>query len=218
MKMFVGDEALVAQLVQWPTLVIFQLWQGFLLVPFLAATAASESLALDVQSRAIRFEALRTGRPELIAGRFVGQLALSVFATLVALVAVWVLGITLMIGQDPVELAVGLLVFGPRAILYALPFAGLGIACSAFTSSPAWARVLALTLTAGSSIAYGVLSWVSDPPWTWVADVVLPLLPQTWVGGLWRPDGELLTSSLVCVGLGVAAAGVGYVRFARRDL
>jgi ABC-type transport system involved in multi-copper enzyme maturation permease subunit len=218
LQALVGDPGVAKELVHWPLLAVFQLWQGFVLVPFLAAAAAAESIAVDVQSRAIRFEALRTGRSELVAGRYLGQLALSVVATLAALASVGVVGTVLMVGQDPLELAAGLLVLGLRAVVFALPFAGIGIACSSLTSSPAWARVLALVAVAGTWVGYGVLSWAERAPWTTVADVLLPLLPQTWLDGLWRPGGALLASSLVCAGIGVAVAGLGYVRFARRDL
>lgn len=214
----VGDEGLVRELVHWPFLAIFQLWQGFLLVPFLAAAAAAEALALDVGTRAIRYEALRTGRAELVAGRFLGQVGLTVFATLVALAGVWAVGMTFMTGQDPLVLAWGLLVLGLRAVPFAVPFVGLGVACSSLTSSPAWARVLALAATAGTWGLYGGLVWAERPRWPWIADALLPLLPQTWMGGLWEPGADAFVSAVTCVALGLITAGVGTLRFARRDL
>jgi hypothetical protein len=63
-----------------------------------------------------------------------------------------------------------------------------------------------------------VLSWVDEAPYTWIADVALPLLPQTWMAGLWRLDAGLVVPVVVCAALGVVAASLGGVVFARRDL
>ena len=214
----VGDADAVQALLAQPFLAVFQLGQGFLLMPFLAATAASEAIAIDVQNRAIRFEALRTGRPELLLGRFVGQVGLMLVASLVALASVWGLGMALTVHPEPLALAWGLLSLGLRAVVFSLPFVGFGIACSAWTSSPAWARVMALGGTAGSWVIHGVSQAATGAPWTWLADVVGPLMPQAWLEGLWRTGGGLAVSSLVCAALALVAVGLGHVRFARRDL
>lgn len=218
LETLVGNKATAMALLDSPFLAVFQLWQGFVLIPFLASTAASETIAADVRTRAVRFEVMRTGRAELVAGRMLGQIGLSLVATCVALAGVWVLGMTCMVQQDPFGLAWGLWTLGLRAVVFSVPFVGLGIAASELTASPAWARVLALGGTAGSWVLYGVASAADEAPWTTLADLVLPVLPQTWLEGLWQPGAGLLASTAVCLGLGVVVAAVGYVRFARRDL
>ena len=76
-----------------------------LFVPFLAATAASEAIALDLRSRALRYEALRAGRAEILLGRFAGQLLLAGVAMAASLVGVWTLGVTLSSDPQPLGLA-----------------------------------------------------------------------------------------------------------------
>lgn len=218
LEFLVGDASTVQALADVPLLAIWQLWEGLILVPFLAATAAAEAVAVDVASRALRFELLRTGRPELVAGRFLGQTVLSVVATLASLVVVWAMGMSLMVEQDPVALARGLLEMGTRAIVFSLPFAGLGIAASCLTASSNWARVLALAGTAGSWVVYGYLVTRTTGVAASIADGVLPLLPQAWLGDLWRPGGGVVLATFVCVALAMTAVGVGTWRLMRRDL
>jgi hypothetical protein len=213
----VADEALVDDVLGWPLLAIFQLWLGLIFIPYLVATTASEAIATDVQSGAIRYEALRTGRAELVVGRLLGQGLLSLGALAVTMTCAWAMGMLLMVGQDPLALAWGMAALGGRAIFFALPFAGLGIACSQLTTSPAWARVMALAGAAGSWMVYAALNVPWDPPWSYLADAIMPLLPQTWLLDLWRPDGWWV-AALVHACLGLLMVGLGYVRFAGRDL
>lgn len=218
LEVLTGNPETAARLIDEPLLAVYQLWLGILFLPFLGATASAETLSADVRTRAVRFEALRTGRGELVLGRFLGQVLLTGGATVLAIVAAWSLGLGLMTGQQPLTLLVGLTGWGGRAALFAFPFVGLGLACSQWTSSPMWARVMALGLTAGSWILYGWTSWVEASPWVIVADVVAPVLPQTWIGGLWAGGVDLLVSALACVALGLGAVGLGFVRFGARDL
>lgn len=213
-----GDAALVDALLGWPLLAVLELWLGLVLGPFLAATAAAETVALDVRSRAIRFEALRTGRAELVVGRWVGQVALLAVATAAALAGVWGVGMLFMVGQPVVGLAVGLAALAGRALLLALPFAALGMLCSCWTTSAAWARVLALTLTAGSWIAYGVLRSFDEGAQAVVADALLPLLPQSWSHGLWAGGLELALSAAVLAGITATVLAAAVAGLLRRDL
>jgi hypothetical protein len=215
-----GDPALAREWVDVPPLAVFGLWFGFLVVPFFAASAAAECVAIDVQSRAIRWEAQRTGRLELILGRFVGQLALTTIATSLAMVVVWAVGMLGMVGNEPVPLAAWLASFLPRVWAFGVPFAALGAGVSQLTTSPAWARVLALAGTAGSWVAYGVgVSYgLGRSAYAVVADVYLPLLPQAWLRGLWEPGPGWWVSAVACGSLGAAALVVGFVRFSQRDL
>ncbi len=215
---FVGNHTTAASLIERPFLAVYQLWQGFVLIPFLAATAAAESIASDVRTRAIRFEVIRTGRAEVVAGRMLGQIGLCVVATCVSLCGVWILGLSIMAPQDPFALAWGLLDLGLRAVIFAVPFTGLGIAASELTASPAWARVLALGGTAASWVVYWILSAMHEAPWTTVADVLLPVMPQSWLQGLWQPGMGLWVSTAACLGLGAVVAALGFARFVRRDL
>src|SRR6185503_9044978 len=116
-------------------------------------------LAIDVASRAIRYEALRTGRASIVFGRWAGQLGLSAGASLVGAAVTWILGLTAMVGNHPVSLAIGLLDSTGRAWLFAVPASAAGVLASSLVRSPAWARVLALLAVVGSWVAYGICEW-----------------------------------------------------------
>jgi hypothetical protein len=214
-----GAPHLVDAIVRIPPLAMFDLWFGFLLIPFFAASASAECIAIDVQTRAIRYEALRTGRLELVVGRFAGQLALTFAATLVSVVVAWAVGLGFMIVERPFELLGWLVAFAPRAWVFSVPFVALGVTASQLTASPAWARVLALAGTAGSWVLFGLARWAEVEGWLPVAsDVALQVLPQGWLRGLWEPGVGWLASAAACLALGGALLAVGYARFSRRDL
>lgn len=215
----VGAEQVTDFVLSIPPLALFDLWFLFLLVPFFAAAAAAESISIDVQSRAIRYETLRTGRPELVLGRFIGQLLLTWFATLMSAGIVFGVGIGFMVIEDRGSLLAWLLWFSLRASAFAVPFVGLGIAASQITSSPAWARVMAITATAGSWVAFGVAVLLQrSERWAVLGDVLLQVLPQGWMQGMWGAGLAWLPAGGVQMGLGLALVALGYLRFARRDL
>lgn len=214
-----GSPQLVETLVSVPPLALFHLWFGFLIVPFFAASASAECLVIDVASRAIRYEAQRTGRFELVLGRFIGQLVLTFMATAVSVIAVWVVGMTAMIGNEPLTLASWLVWYAPRIWFFGLPFVALGVAASQLTSSAAWARVLALGGTALTWVAFGIARWAeTEAALALAADISLQLLPQGWLRGLWSPGFSWLLSALACTAIGTTFVITGYLRFSRRDL
>lgn len=214
-----GSPELVDVLVAVPPLALFHLWFGFLIVPFFAASSSAECIAIDVQSRAIRYEAQRTGRLELVLGRFAGQLALTAAAAAMSSVVVWGVGLTFMVGNPPLGLAGWLALYAPRAWLFGVPFVAIGVAASQLTSSPAWARVLAIGGTALTWVLFGVARWVEEETaYGVLSDIALQLLPQGWLRGLWEPAFGWLASAVVCLALGAAILTAGYLRFSRRDL
>jgi hypothetical protein len=214
----VGSERLVAYVLEVPPLALFDVWFSFVIVPFFAASAAAECLAIDVRSRAIRFEAGRTGRLELVFGRFLGQVALTAAATFGAAVVVWGTGWATMVLDEPLVVFGWLLAFVPRSLAFALPFVALGVTASQITSSPAWARALAIGLTAVSWVLYVVAINYEDTGWGPLCDVAFQVLPQGWLRGLWEPGAGWAGSGLALVGLTLAVLSAGYVRFAGRDL
>lgn len=212
-----GNPAAVDYVLSWPLLAFWGLWIGILLLPFLATSAAAECISIDMSTRALRFEALRTGRAELVLGRFLGQVMLTGLAATCGLFGAWVVGMTQMVGNDPFMLAYGLAAMGLRAWLFGLPFIGIGVAFSQFTASPNWARVLALGTTAISWIATGIAVEFRDSRWGWLSDLALQILPQGWLDGLYTPR-EWMLSGLVYIALSLCAVGLGFIRFGRRDL
>jgi hypothetical protein len=214
----VGSEEVAEQLLSVPLVALFHLWLGFLLVPFFAASASAESIASDLRTRALRFEVLRTGRLELVLGRFAGQLLLTGVATGVASAVMWCVAVGFMAGLRPVALAGWLVWFALRTWAFSVPFVGIGIAASQLTASSAWARVMAIGATGATWVAYGTARWLEDERAPILADLLLQVLPQGWIQGMWDPSGGWVVSSLACSAVGVAVVALGYLRFARRDL
>lgn len=215
----VGAPHLVEFVLSIPPLAMFDLWFGCVLVPFFAASASAECLAIDVRSRAIRYEALRTGRLELVLGRFLGQILLTGVAVGASGLVVLAVGLGFMVLDAPITLAGWLGLFSVRVWVFSLPFIGLGVAASQITSSPAWARVMAIGGAAGSWVLYGLARYAKgNGIGSWIADMVLQILPQGWLAGLWEPGLAWLGSAVAIVALSVVAVALGYPRFARRDL
>lgn len=215
----VGDEDTAKRLSSVPLVAIFNLWLGFLLVPFFAASASAESIAIDMNNRALRFEALRTSRMELVLGRFLGQLILTALAGAAAVFAMFGTVMWAMVIDHPLEVLGWLGLFAIRTWCFAVPFVGFGVACSQWTTSAAWARVLAVGGTAGSWVLYGVAQWMLEENWMpVVADVMLQVLPQGWIRSMWDPGWGWLMGGGAVLGLGLMSVLLGFVRFWRRDL
>jgi hypothetical protein len=214
-----GSESRAEALSGVPILALFHRWVGFLLIPMFAAMASAECLALDVASRAIRYEALRTGRTPIVFGRWAGQLALSAVAATAGAAVTWALGLLAMVGNHPGTLGLALADATARAWIFALPASAAGVLASSLVRSAAWARVLALGAVVGSWIGYGFCQFLlrEGEPWqARVANAAVSLFPQAWLGGLWESGGWIspLVLALLACGLTSAAAG----RFAARDL
>lgn len=213
----VGDPRLVDGVLALPILAIFHQWIGMILVPYLAAFVSAEAISTDLSTRALRFELLRTGRLELVLGRFTGQAVLcAVAATLSAFATAAVGGLT-MVGIDPGALVWGLAVTTSRAWLYGLPFIGIGLMCSQFTSSPPWGRVMATVVTSATWIAFGLLKWGSHAGYGWVTEPILPLLPESWIRLLWEGGSSVAIAGTYFVALSVALVAVGNAWLSRRD-
>jgi hypothetical protein len=213
-----GSPQLADHLVTVPPMALFYLWVALLLTPFFSASAAAECVAIDVASRAVRYELLRTGRLELVLGRFGGQLFLTLLGTVVSAAVVAVVATQFLVGQSAAALLPALLAYLPRAFAFAVPFVAVGVAASTLTASAAWARVLAIGAVAGSWVAVGVGRWLESTRYSLLADLLLPVLPQGWLRGLWEPGVDWLVSALALAGIGASVVAVGFARFARRDV
>ena len=134
LEAMIGEEDLVDAVLWHPVLALFHLWFCLLLGPFFATTSAAECIAVDNRTRALRFEVLRTGRLELVMGRFIGQVLLTSIAFTAAVLGPWIVGVFFMVGNDPLHLAGSLLWLTPRALAFSLPFVGVGVAASQLTT------------------------------------------------------------------------------------
>lgn len=220
----VGGDAVMERIIDVPVLAIFHLWLCFLLAPFFAAGSSAECISIDMGTRALRFEALRTGRLELVSGRYLGQLILTGCAVSLSVPVVFLVGMTFMTGNAPLALLGWLSWLSIRAWAFGMPFIGIGVAASQLTTSPAWARVMAVGATLTTWVLYAVFAGLSryeqeanDGRWSWLYDAVTNLLPQGWIRLTWSPSTWPLTCGLfAAVGVAIMLCGTAY--FTRRDL
>jgi hypothetical protein len=213
----IGDAEQAAWALDLPILSSYAFWLGLAVVPFLAAAAGAETIAPDIRDRSLRFELVRTGRLELILGRFAGQALLVAVGLLCGFAGVWVLAMVAMVEQPPVEQATSLLMFMPRLWVWSLPWLGLGVACSQLTGTVNFARTMALGGVAFGLIGYALLKHELAPRLPWLGDLLLPVMPPTWLRGLWGPGWPWLTSAAALAGLAIVAALVTYPLFRRRN-
>lgn len=202
-----------------PVLTIAHFWMALGALPFLAAVIGAEVIAPGIKDRSLRFELVRTGRIELVLGRWMGQGALIAVATALSIVGPLIVGTFFMVQQPAWESAVVLAVMTPKLIAWSLPFLGLGVACSQLSGNTNFARIAALGATTLTWIAMGVFEtdWIDEHA-PWVADLLDPLLPQTYMTALWGPGSDWLMSAGILLGLGLVFALLGFPLFARRNL
>lgn len=211
------------QLLDWamglPVLTVSHFWMALGLLPFLAAAAGSEVLAPSVHDRSLRFELVRTGRLELVYGRWLGQAALVALATALSVVGPLCIGAVFMVEQPFGQSLRVLVGMTPPLVAWTLPFLGLGVATSQLTANTNFARILALLGVTTTWVLHGLtLSERVERKAPWAIDLVSPLLPQSYMADLWGPGVGWLTSGGILLGLGLASALLGYPRFARRNV
>ena len=217
-EMVSDDSDVVERLMQWPLLTWFHVWLAMLLIPFMAVTSAAECIAVDMQSRAVRFECVRTGRMEFVFGRFLGQVMLMAAASLLSVAGTWTVGMTAMVGNSPLELAASLLFLTPLVVGLTLPFIGMGVAFSQVTTSPNVARVLGLIAVVGSWMMWGLAHELEDGWAWWFWSPLQYAMPQEWMWKLWQPFPEWALAAAVLALLGMTFTAFGFPLFHRRDL
>jgi ABC-type transport system involved in multi-copper enzyme maturation permease subunit len=216
----VGSESALDRLTQAPVL---SLWSGavaMVLLPLFVLVGTSTAVSSEVESRSIRFLALRTERLPIVLGKLGGQLAIAVLAALSGVLVAEVAGLTLMVQQPAASLAGYALLHAGRGIIYALPFAALGMAVSQWVPRANPARLATMLAMVAVLVAHAWLDEVADATALGrLADLARTLLPGFGWSDLWSVDP--LAFSLAAARCGVislAWLALGYVRFDRRDL
>lgn len=217
MRGLINDWSLIDDVLEWPLVAIFHFWTSLVLVPWLAAFVSADTISEDVRTRAVRFELLRTGRLELVYGRFLGQcllLAASLFlGGLTSFAVAW----WYMILPDPLYVMYGLLAMSLRAFLWGLPFLGLGVACSESVKSATWARILALIGTTFAFIGHGILIWLRTKGYGLFVAPLIAISPASWIRSLWAGGLDTALAGLYLPAFAMVLVGLGYLVLARRD-
>ncbi len=192
---------------------------AFVAVPFTAASFGAEAISLDLASRSIRFEALRTGRTELVVGRFAGQSLLMAAALAVAslvsflAVSLWTVDVA-----GP-SLLVELAGIGALVWVYSLSWSALGVSLSAFFSRANLARVLTIVMVTVLIAGPGLVELIVDK-----ADAPLAfhslrsLFVTAWGLELLEGGAVALSAMVVSVMLALFHLVPGVLRMEARDL
>ncbi|MES2639813.1 MAG: hypothetical protein V4850_10030 [Myxococcota bacterium] len=216
----VGSETNATKLLEEPLLGLWTGMASMALLPVVLLFSASGSIAAEVKSRSVRYLLCRTGRLQIGLGKLFGQLLIAAVAAVIGGVVAWGMGMTLMSGNAPIELALSILDRTARAAVWALPFAGLGLAASQWIPSPNGARVVAAGILLAMPIA---AYWLAESAGITVigrlADLAgMFIATSAWVD-FWSLDlatfGGAVARSVV---LAVLYYSLGHVVFARRDL
>jgi ABC-type transport system involved in multi-copper enzyme maturation permease subunit len=215
----VGDSELANELVTLPPLALFYGAFSLGCVPLLIVLSASDSIAQDVQTGAVRYSLFRTDKLSYVLGKFAGQAGLLALGLLAGALASYTLGWFTFAAFDPLPTAGWMLALSARTWLYGLAFLGVALCVSQLTTSANAAR------------AFGILAWLllsvghrllERPRVLEHSPVLAPsvqlLFPQAHRLELWRQDFQLRAASEVML---IALAGVfvalGYLRFRGRD-
>lgn len=216
----VGGEQAAKGLLTQP---IPALWAGgaaMLLLPIVLLFTSSGSVSAELKSRSIRYLACRAGRLQIALGKLLGQVFLGGVAAGIGVLVAFTLSMTLIVGNDPLPLLLALSVRSVWAVVYALPYVGIGLAVSQLVANPNGARALGALVF----VLLPVLSWLlkeyADTGFvSRLADLGTLFLPNANWGGTWSSDpavsGAAAGRALV---MAVAFFTVGYARFERRDL
>ena len=216
----VGSESVLERLTSTPLL---GLWSGvvaMVLLPLFLLFSTSACVASEVETKSIRFLALRTERLPIVLGKGLGQLGMAALAALAGVFVTEAVGLFLMVEQPPLRLALSAGENALRGLVFALPFAGLGLCVSQWIGRAHAARALSIVALLAIIVADFVLEHESSPePLGRLADIARLALPgQGWT--------EMWETNVVALGAGAARLMVvtlawialGTLRFDRRDL
>jgi ABC-type transport system involved in multi-copper enzyme maturation permease subunit len=216
-KGMVGEE-LVDRAMSLPALAVTFFWFGLGTLPFLAAMAGAETLSDAIRDRSLRYEVVRTGRLELLLGRFFGQATLLALGVLGSTVGPLLIAKLLMVQQDGVALVASLLDLSARLFMFSLPFLGLGVAASACFANAHVARTVAMGATVATWTFWGLYKAGELDRFLAVVEPILPVVPQASIVPLWEAGARWTDDGAILLGVGIACALLSAPRFLRRTL
>lgn len=216
----VGSPALLDRLLDTPVLALWSGMVAMVLLPALVLVGTSGAVAAELESRSIRFLALRTERLPIVLGKLVGQMAILALAALAGVAVSEAAALGWMVGVSPLPMLLGSLEHTARAWVFALPYAGLGLAVSQWIGRTNLARLAALFLVVVAAVASPLLHHYASPSLPGrLLDLLRLFLPGTGWVAVWSSDAfEFAMTTAWLGGLCMIWTGLGYLRFDRRDL
>lgn len=184
------------------------------MLPFFTMVAALDQNASDIGSKGIRFFLPRTGRVNLVAGRFLGT---AVFWAAVVVV-LGIVGTLVALAVDQHHSAAVILLDGAwftlGLILIALPFVAFMALCAVTTGSPLLAVTLGIGCYLGVALMGGLGGWIHEG-----LKVIRFVFPATLRYDLMLGNSaEAMVAALAMLGYtAVYLLGAGWI-FKKRDL
>lgn len=186
----------------------------FLVTPLLACLGGFNQTSGDIGTRGLRFLLIRTERPNIFVGRFVGTFLFGAvtFASLFAILALY-MSLKVHV-HAPGEMILWLLEGYVRLVVFSLPYVALCAWVSCSIDSPFASLVIALLvayllplmITIGSGINDGVHYLQYVTPWGY----------KWWL--LAPPSAELAGGIAVMIGFTAVFVAAGLRQFSVRDL
>ena len=187
---------------------------AFFYVPLLTVLIASNRVADDLHSGAVRYMITRVTRFEWSLGKYFGNALLMLPALLAGAAAAWGVAAARLAGADSLALLAPMLVWAVKAWTLSLAYLGMALGVSHLTRSGAKATALGvLALVACAAVPKALSHWLPS-----AASALNAAFPATSEHSLWRASFRpVALASLWLAALGLCYLTAGYAFFSRRD-
>jgi ABC-type transport system involved in multi-copper enzyme maturation permease subunit len=215
----VTDTTTLDFLVAKPLIALFFVLVCLFAVPILIMITASESIAQELQTRGVRFTALRTGRVEFVVGKALGQGLLMAVVVLLSAGMCLAMGAWKLADFEWGPALTAMLIFWPRIVVFCVPFVGLAALCSMNCSSTLSARAFALIGLGALWSVHGLTSYYSDTSLAGFFNALDTLEPFAYQSDMWTATYATVGPAMAAlIGLAVLYVGIGLIFYTRRDL
>ncbi len=215
----IGDRALANALLSVPPLSLFYCGIVFFATPLLVALTCAPRLADELWSGAARFVLFRTTRLAWGLGRLLGQALQLLIAFLLSVPAAWLCGALQMDGFARGATLLAMLVFAIKAWVFGLCYLGIVSGLSLVCRGPGLATALGIGVLPVLSALFHASRHYAGDGWRRLFDLTALLTPRAHYFDLLRPDlPHALSGAVFLILLGLGYFGLGYARFARKDL
>ena len=206
-----GDPTTGKALADAPEVLLAVLLLTIWLTPLVISLLGFDTVAADLQHRAVRYWSLRTRRWSYFVGKWAGVWATVSIMTLTMHAIIWV--VTIARGEAPAATALG---WGLRFWLVTLPISAAWCALATFVSSLFKTPIVSLLVTFAAFFALWLLWMIGQVSH---ADALMYAYPNYYDALLIHPRiDRAMTGLAACLGMAALYLGAGSFLFARRDV
>jgi ABC-type transport system involved in multi-copper enzyme maturation permease subunit len=208
---FFGDPATGKSLAEAPEVLVMMLILTVWLTPLMIALLGFDSIAGDLQHKAVRYWTLRTRRWSYFVGKWAGGWGTIALMTLAMHSLIWIVCIAR--GEAPAAKALS---WGLRFWLITLPISAAWCGVSTFLSSLFKTPIIALLVTFAAFFGLWLFWMVGQFMDT---DVLKYVYPNFYEAMLVNPRlDRAMTGLAACVGMAALYIGGGSFLFSKRDV